>query len=237
MMLFGEKYPDVVRMVSMGDFSKELCGGTHLDNTGQTGLFKIVGEESVAAGTRRITAVTGDAARQRLREHEPVLAETAATLRVPVGEIPARVAALVKEVRELKKQSANSPQGDRASRPMSCWSRPSTWAGIKVVVAEVPGGTAPTLRQLIDQLRKKSAPIAVLLGSREDGKVLLVAGISRDLQDQGANAGEVDRHAGRNRRRPRRRTSRPGPSRRQARRRTARRPSKRPGRRRRRWCR
>ena len=67
MMLFGEKYPDVVRMVSMGEFSKELCGGTHLDNTGQVGLFKIIGEESVAAGTRRITALTGPAALEHVR--------------------------------------------------------------------------------------------------------------------------------------------------------------------------
>ena len=187
MMLFGEKYPDIVRMVTMGEFSKELCGGTHLDNTLQTGLFMLVGEESVAAGTRRITAVTGDAARQRLREHELVLAETAATLRVPIGDIPARVAALVKEVRDLKKQSANTPKATGVSAD-ALLEQAVDIGGIKVIAAEVPGGTAPTLRQLIDQLRKKAAPIAVLLGSREAGKVLLVAGISKDIQDRGANA-------------------------------------------------
>ncbi len=104
MMLFGEKYPDIVRMVSMGSFSKELCGGTHLDNSGQVGLFKIIGEESVSAGTRRITALTGSRALEYVREHERALAELAALLRVPAGELPRRVAALVKEVRELKKQ-------------------------------------------------------------------------------------------------------------------------------------
>ena len=110
MMLFGEKYPDIVRMVSMGEFSKELCGGTHLDNSGQVGLFKIVGEESVAAGTRRITALTGTAALQHVREQEAVLAETAALLRVPPAEVPARVAALAKEVRDLKKQLTAAPR-------------------------------------------------------------------------------------------------------------------------------
>ena len=81
MMLFGEKYPDVVRMVSMGEFSKELCGGTHLDNTGQIGLLKIIGEESVAAGTRRITALTGRAALDYLRREHAALVRTAAALR------------------------------------------------------------------------------------------------------------------------------------------------------------
>ncbi len=88
MMLFGEKYPDVVRMVSMGEFSKELCGGTHLDNTGQVGLFKIVSEENVAAGTRRITAVTGKAALDRTRKHEQLLHEAAAAIKVQVDDLP-----------------------------------------------------------------------------------------------------------------------------------------------------
>ncbi|HEX7379376.1 MAG TPA: alanine--tRNA ligase, partial [Pirellulales bacterium] len=88
MMLFGEKYPDLVRMVSMGEFSKELCGGTHLDSTGQVGLFHIVGEESVAAGTRRITAVTGPEALARLRRGQTALAETASVLRVPPADVP-----------------------------------------------------------------------------------------------------------------------------------------------------
>ena len=93
MMLFGEKYPDLARMVSMGEFSKELCGGTHLDNTGQVGLFKIVGEESVSAGTRRITAPTGRAALERVRKFESALSETAAALKAPLEDVPARVAA------------------------------------------------------------------------------------------------------------------------------------------------
>jgi alanyl-tRNA synthetase len=187
MMLFGEKYPDIVRMVSMGDFSKELCGGTHLENTQQTGLFLLVGEESVSAGTRRITALTGDAARQRMREHEQLLAETASTLKVPVSEVPARVAALVKEVRDLKKQSA---QGNKASGVSieSLLEQAIDIDGGKAIIAEIPGGTPPAMRQLIDQLRRKAAPIAVLLGSREEGKVTLVAGVSRELQDRGANA-------------------------------------------------
>ncbi|MEX2119758.1 MAG: alanine--tRNA ligase [Pirellulales bacterium] len=189
MMLFGEKYPDVVRMVAMGQFSKELCGGTHLDNTGQVGLFRIIGEESVAAGTRRITAVTGSMALERIRGTESALLETAAALRVPPAEVPSRVSALVKEIRELKKQLAAGGKAGGVSADQLLGDAFEV-AGARVVVAEVPNGTADSLRQLIDQLRRKAGSAAVLLASREDGKVVLVAGISRDLQDRGLNAGE-----------------------------------------------
>ena len=152
MMLFGEKYPDVVRVVSMGDFSKELCGGTHLTNTGKAGLFKIIGEESVAAGTRRITALTGPAALQKVQDEEAVLAEVAATLKIPISEVPARVAVLAKEVRELKKQPGRGPAGEEVSAE-KLLAGAKDISGTKVIVAEVPGGTPPILRQLIDQMR------------------------------------------------------------------------------------
>jgi alanyl-tRNA synthetase len=194
MMLFGEKYPDIVRMVSIGDFSKELCGGTHLDNSGQVGLFKIVGEESVSAGTRRITALTGAAALAQVRDHERALSETAALLRVPVAEVPARVAALAKELRDLKKQVSAAPRAGGVTAD-TLLANAVEMAGVKVVVAEAPGGDAGTMRQLIDQLRKTVSPVAVLLGAGAVDKVTLVAGISRDLQDRGLNAGEWIRSA------------------------------------------
>ncbi len=194
MMLFGEKYPDIVRMVSIGDFSKELCGGTHLDNSGQVGLFKIIGEESVSSGTRRITALTGAAALERVREHERVLAETAGLLRVPVAEVPTRVAAMAKELRDLKKQATAAPRAGGVTADQLL-AGAVEMAGVKVVVAETPGGDANTMRQLIDQLRKAASPVAVLLGAGADDKVTLVAGISRDLEQRGLNAGEWIRSA------------------------------------------
>ncbi|MHB1033823.1 MAG: alanine--tRNA ligase [Pirellulales bacterium] len=188
MMLFGEKYPDVVRMVSMGEFSKELCGGTHLDNTAQVGLLKIVAEESVAAGTRRITALTGLAAQEHVRRHEAALAETAAVLRVPPAEVPARVAALAKEVRDLKKQLASGPKAGGVSVD-KLLAEAVEFGPTKVVVAEVPGADPGALRQLIDHLRKRHASSAALLAAKQgDDKVLLVAGISRDLQQRGLDA-------------------------------------------------
>ncbi|HVX64797.1 MAG TPA: alanine--tRNA ligase [Pirellulales bacterium] len=194
MMLFGEKYPDLVRMVSMGEFSKELCGGTHLDSTGQVGLFKIVGEESVAAGTRRVIAVTGAEALARVRRNEQALADVAAALRVAPTEAPERVAALVKEVRELKKQlsAGGAASGVSADELLS---QAVEVGGAKLIVAEIPGGGADAIRQLIDQLRRKAGSAAVLLASRAEDKVVLVAGITRDLQDKGANAGNWVRTA------------------------------------------
>ena len=200
MMLFGEKYPDIVRMVSMGDFSKELCGGTHLDNTAQVGLFKVVGEESVSAGTRRITALTGSQALAHLRRAEAALAETAALLRVPPAEVPHRVAALVKELRESE-ETLRRPRraGDVSAEKLLA--EAADVGGVRVVVAEVPGADAGVMRQLIDQLRKQASPIAVLLGSREAEKVTLVAGISRDLQAARARRRPVDSRRGRSGRR------------------------------------
>ena len=105
MALFGEKYPDIVRVVQMGDFSRELCGGTHLDNVGQVGLFKIIGEESVAAGIRRITALVGKAAIEYVRQEEEILAESPRPFAVPPALVGQRVASLLEEIKTLKKQA------------------------------------------------------------------------------------------------------------------------------------
>ena len=185
MMLFGEKYPDVVRVVSVGDFSKELCGGTHLDRAGQVGLFKIIGQESVSAGTRRITALTGPAALEHVRGAEAALARAAGALKVPPGEVPERVEALLNEVRQLKKQLAAGPRSEALS-VKELLSQAAEVSGVKVVAAEVPAAEANVLRQAIDQLRRKAAPVAAMLGCRqEEGKVLLIAGASRDVVDKG----------------------------------------------------
>jgi alanyl-tRNA synthetase len=187
MMLFGEKYPDTVRVISMGDFSKELCGGTHLENTGGIGLFKIVGEESIAAGTRRITALTGVAALDYVRQTEQALLASAAVLKIPPKEVPERVAALAKEIRDLKKQGGVA-RSEGVSADMLL-ADAVVVHGTKVVVVEVKAAQAPVLRGLIDQLRKAAAPIAVLLASpQEEGKVMLMAGLSRDLVQRGLDA-------------------------------------------------
>ncbi|HEX4129533.1 MAG TPA: alanine--tRNA ligase [Pirellulales bacterium] len=189
MMLFGEKYPDNVRMVSMGEFSKELCGGTHLDNTGQVGLFKIIAQESVSAGTRRITALTGEAALERMRKTESALAEVANLLRSSIDVVPARVTALVNEVRDLKRQLAMTARAGHASAS-DLLTAAETLGDTKLIVAEVPEAGADEMRQLIDQLRQKAGSVAAMLASHAEGKVLLVAGISGDLEKKGMKAGD-----------------------------------------------
>jgi len=188
MMLFGEKYPDIVRMVSIGEFSKELCGGTHVANTGQIGLIRIVGEESVSAGTRRITAVTGREALHRAQAAEEALADIAATLRSSTTDAPKRVAALAKEIRDLKKQLASGAKAGVSLDKLLA--EAAEIGGTTVVVAETPGAESQGMRELIDTIRKKTKSSAILLASGEEGKVTLVCGISRDLQDRGLNAGD-----------------------------------------------
>ncbi|MEN6559062.1 MAG: alanine--tRNA ligase-related protein, partial [Thermoguttaceae bacterium] len=186
-MLFGEKYPDMVRMVTMGDFSRELCGGTHLTNTGQIGVFQILSEESVAAGTRRITALTGCGALRHIRRDRSILHHAAAALRVPDDELADRIHALQKEVRQLKKQATAGPKGGPTIDELVA--KAIDLSGVKLVLAEMPGGPNE-LRQVIDQLRRKISPVAVLLANRQEdeNKLTMIAGLSRDLVGRGLDA-------------------------------------------------
>ncbi|WP_435005675.1 alanine--tRNA ligase [Tundrisphaera lichenicola] len=192
MALFGEKYPEIVRVVSMGEFSRELCGGTHLDNVGQVGLFKVVGEESVSAGTRRITALTGKAALDLIRQEEQALAEVAATLKVPATMVPERVAGLLDEIKALKKQAAQRKVEDGPkTSPDELLASASVVDDIRVLTASVGASTPDELRQLIDVLRRKSpAGLAVLLASSVEGKVNLAAGLTPDLIARGLHSGQ-----------------------------------------------
>ncbi len=191
MALFGEKYPEIVRVVQMGDFSRELCGGTHLDSVGQVGLFKIIGEESVAAGVRRITALTGKAALDYVRQEEEVLGDLASTLRVPPGQVGQRVASLLEEIKTLKKQAGERrPAKGPGVTADDLLAEAREIAGATVVVQSVGTATADEMRQLIDVLRRKrETRLAVLLASTADGKVQLAAGLSKDLVEAGLHAG------------------------------------------------
>ncbi|WP_406699844.1 alanine--tRNA ligase [Singulisphaera sp. Ch08] len=191
MALFGEKYPEVVRVVQMGDFSRELCGGTHLDNVGQAGLFKLIGEESVAAGTRRITALTGKAALEYVRQEEDLLAEVASTLKVPTNLVAERVSALLEEIKTLKKQ-ASQRRTDTTPRVSAddLLAAATVLGDVKVITQLVDGSSPDELRQLIDVLRRKAETgLAVLLLTVADGKVSLAAGLTPDMIARGLHAG------------------------------------------------
>jgi len=192
MALFGEKYPDVVRVVAMGEFSRELCGGTHLDSVGQVGLFKVVAEESVSAGTRRISALTGKAALDYVRQEEQALADVAAALKVPASQVPDRVASLLEEVKALKKQAARrKPDAAPTAAPDDLLAAAVPVGEARVLTASLGSATPDEMRQLIDVLRRK-APVglAVLLASALDGKVSLAAGLTPDLIARGLHAGQ-----------------------------------------------
>ncbi len=255
MMLFGEKYPDPVRMVSIGDFSKELCGGIHLDDIGHAEAFEIISEESVSSGTRRIVALTGVKAKAHQQSIQESAKRIADLLDVSVMEVPSAVAKLANQVKDLKKQlgsgkktkakesdeqkvgaaqvdssesyidvrnalrttasALNTPLGDVANRVVAMLEDVKSLTDqlerlseasnidvdgliegaelvgdIKVLIQELPNSNSAFMRQMIDQIRKKTTSIAVFFAtSTGEGKVLLSAGISNDLIERGFSAG------------------------------------------------
>jgi alanyl-tRNA synthetase len=194
MALFGEKYPENVRVVEMGEFSKELCGGTHLDNVGQIGLVRIIGEESVSAGTRRISAVTGPAALELMTHEAETLADATSLLKVAPGQLSGRISALMEEIKTLKK-AATSRKAEGGGRipPDQLIADAPTVAGVKVVVAEIDGMTTDDLKQLVDVLRRKAEGknlAALLIAKAEEGKVTIVSGLTPDLVARKVSAGQ-----------------------------------------------
>jgi len=191
MALFGEKYPDRVRVVSMGDYSKELCGGTHLENTGQVGLCKIISEEGTQKGVRRITALTGERALEKVRQDESLLKELAQLLKTPQpSDLPQRVSALQEEVRKLKRELSKQTSQSAASAVDSMLENATSVGDVKIVGHEARDWDVDMIRTQIDQIRKSAGSSAVLIGSVTDGKVLIIAGLSKDLVKQGLNASE-----------------------------------------------
>jgi alanyl-tRNA synthetase len=181
MALFGEKYGDRVRVVRIGDFSVELCGGTHLDATGQIGLFKVVSEGAVASGVRRIEAVTGAAALEHVGREEAALRESAGLLRIPPLELPRRLSKLLEDQRQLEKQLAQLEARLARSRALELVSAAREVAGVPVLAARLDGLDPEGLRSVVDTLRERLASGVICLGSAVDGKVNLVASLSKDL--------------------------------------------------------
>jgi alanyl-tRNA synthetase len=198
MALFGEKYPDRVRVVSMGDFSIELCGGTHLDNTGQVGLCKIAGETNVAAGVRRISAETGKRALQRIRQTEKLLNNVTRSLKIPQpDDVPRRIAQLQEELRQARSDLTEFTKASVADSVHLFLSDAETAGTAKIVCRRVDGLDRDGLRELADQLRDKAGSVALLLAAEIDGKVALLAAVTKDLVKQGVKAGDCVREAAR----------------------------------------
>jgi alanyl-tRNA synthetase len=193
MALFGEKYGDQVRVLSMGDFSTELCGGTHVQRTGDIGTFKIVSESGVAAGIRRVEAVTGEAALAFTHELEARLGDAAHALKAPPAEITAKIQqlldharALEKDLARLKGKLASSQGGDLAAQAVEV-------NGAQVLAATIDGADAKSLRDTMDQLKGRFKSAAIVLGSTDGGKVTLIAGVTSDLTNR-IKAGDLVNH-------------------------------------------
>ncbi|OZB36410.1 MAG: alanine--tRNA ligase [Halothiobacillus sp. 15-55-196] len=181
MALFGEKYGDVVRVVTMGPFSMELCGGTHARRGGDIGLIKIVSESGVASGVRRIEAVTGASALVVLEQTDDALAEIASMVRGSRQDAVSRVSQVIERARQLERELAEIKAKQAAEAGGDLLTTAVAMGDVNYLVAELPDADVNTLRDTVDQLKNKLGTSAVMLASVEDGKVRLIAGVSKDL--------------------------------------------------------
>jgi alanyl-tRNA synthetase len=189
MMLFGEKYGDEVRVLDIGS-SRELCGGTHVSRTGDIGLFKITAEAGVAAGVRRVEAVTGDNALALVQQQQAMLDGAAAAFKAPVGEVPGKIAQVLENVRALEKELARLKSKLAASQGDDLVSQAAEVKGARVLAATLDGADINGLRETMDKLKDKLKSAAIVLASVADGKVTLIAGVTADLTGK-VKAGEL----------------------------------------------
>ncbi|RWS43523.1 alanine--tRNA ligase [Bacillus mycoides] len=191
MALFGEKYGDVVRVVQVGDYSLELCGGCHVDNTASIGIFKIVAESGIGAGTRRIEAVTGKSAYELMNDQVGLLKEAAGKMKTNPKDILTRVDGLFAEVKQLQKENeslaaklSNIEAGNLTDSVM-------TVDGVNILAAKVNVADMNNLRTMMDDLKNKLESAVVVLTSVNDDKVNILAGVTKDLISQGYHAGKL----------------------------------------------
>jgi len=203
MALFGEKYGDEVRVVAVGAendeklgeaFSKEFCGGTHVERTGSIGGFKIIKEESISAGVRRITALTGAALNDYLEKRSEIVEKLSETLKCPPEDLLNRVGKLIEENKKLNKQlkTASKQKGsDVMAEAKALLARAEKVGGASVVVGRIPAAPVQQAREAIDMLKKKAGSAAIVLGLADGDKVTLLAGVTDDLVAKGIKAGDI----------------------------------------------
>ncbi|HHT9119697.1 MAG TPA: DHHA1 domain-containing protein, partial [Candidatus Hypogeohydataceae bacterium YC41] len=190
--LFGEKYGERVRLVDIGGYSKELCGGIHLHRSGEVGLCKLVSEGSAAAGIRRIEAFTGELALQKVRETEEVLKRISATLKVPEGAVLQRVEALLGELKRLEKGTLGDQLRDFVAEGLLKEAKEVN--GVKVLVQKLEALRVDDLRKVIDYIKVLPSVVAIL-GTKEDGRAVILTYVSKELVKKGFNASEIAREA------------------------------------------
>jgi alanyl-tRNA synthetase len=182
--IFEEKYDDRVRVVQFGDFSTELCGGTHAAATGEIGLLKILSESGIASGVRRIEALTGMAALKYLRNQEKTLREISELLRVPTAKLPARVEKLLEDRRDGEREIERLRSSQRGKTSKGLTDDAREVAGVRVVTSRVEGAGAKELRSMVDDMRGQLTSGIVLLAAETEGRVSLALGVTKDLTER-----------------------------------------------------
>lgn len=191
MALFGEKYGETVRVVSAGTYSIELCGGIHVGNTAEIGLFKIVSESGIGAGTRRIEAVTGAGAYRVMNQHLETLEQAAAVLKTKTTEVPVRIEALQQQLRETERANESLQAKLANIEAASLKDDVEEINGVRVLAKRVDVLDMDALRGMMDELKSSLGSAIIVLGSAQGEKVNLVASVSKDLIDQGYHAGKL----------------------------------------------
>jgi alanyl-tRNA synthetase len=182
--IFDEKYGDVVRVVQFGDFSTELCGGTHASSTGEIGLLKILSESGIASGVRRIEALTGLGALNHLREQEKALRSASELLRVSTAEVPARIEKLLEDRRSAEREIERLRTAQRGKASKDLTREAKEIAGVRVITSRVANAEAKELREMVDDLRSRLTSGIVLLAAETNGQVSLALGVTKDLTDR-----------------------------------------------------
>jgi len=189
MALFGEKYGDEVRVLDIGS-SRELCGGTHVQRTGDIGLFKIVGETGIAAGVRRVEAITGDNALAYVQRLQSTVNGAAGALKVTPAELPQRITTVLEQLRALEKDIAALKGKLASNQGDELLAQAVTVKGIQVLAAMLDGADARALRETMDKLKDKLKTAAIVLAAVDGGKVQLAAGVTADTVGR-LKAGEL----------------------------------------------
>ncbi|CUB14213.1 Alanine--tRNA ligase [Bacillus subtilis] len=195
MALFGEKYGDIVRVVQVGDYSLELCGGCHVRNTAEIGLFKIVSESGIGAGTRRIEAVTGQGAYVEMNSQISVLKQTADELKTNIKEVPKRVAALQAELKDAQRENESLLAKLGNVEAGAILSKVKEVDGVNVLAAKVNAKDMNHLRTMVDELKAKLGSAVIVLGAVQNDKVNISAGVTKDLIEKGLHAGKLVKQA------------------------------------------
>jgi alanyl-tRNA synthetase len=191
MALFGEKYGDIVRVVQVGDYSLELCGGCHVTNTAEIGLFKIVSESGIGAGTRRIEAVTGKAAYRLMNEQITLLKEAADKLKTNPKDLLGRIDSLMNEMRELQRENESLSARLSHMEAANLVHKAKEVNGVQLLVSKVSGTDMNGLRAMVDDLKQKLGSAIIVLASIQNEKVNLIAGVTNDLIEKGYHAGKL----------------------------------------------